>query len=224
MAEGNAHAARREGVSGIPPCILFRVSAVRGAGGSPVRLRAGGPPAPWGVGHDLEVELSTRVFMKRLSVVTLLLVGLAGLVAAAERPVPPREAPARMTLPDGFRATLFAGEPDVVQPIAFTFDDRGRMWVVECLSYPNWTDKAEGGDRVTIYHDADGDGRFDKRTVFWDKGRNLSGIALGFGGVWLCSTPELVFVPDRDGDDKPDGPPQALLDGWDLKAKHNVFN
>lgn len=162
--------------------------------------------------------------MQRWTLAALIVVGLGLLAWAADRPVAPGEAPGRMTLPDGFRATLFAGEPDVVQPIAFTFDDRGRMWVVECLSYPNWTDGKAGNDRVTIYEDADGDGRFDRRTVFWDKGRNLSGIALGFGGVWLCSTPELVFVPDRDGDDKPDGPPEVVLDGWDLKARHNVFN
>src|SRR5947209_5286352 len=57
---------------------------------------------------------------------------------AQDAPLPVAEAAARMTLPKGFTATLFAGEPDVVQPIAFTFDDRGRLWVVECLSYPDW--------------------------------------------------------------------------------------
>ncbi|HEV3080953.1 MAG TPA: PVC-type heme-binding CxxCH protein [Gemmataceae bacterium] len=130
-----------------------------------------------------------------------------------------------MTLPDGFRAALFAGEPDVVQPIAFTFDDRGRLWVVECLSYPKWTTARQGTDRVVIFEDTDGDGRFDKRTVFYDKGANLTGIAVGFGGVWLCSSPNLIFIPDRDGRDRPDGPPVVLLDGWDiLKAQHNVFN
>ena len=55
-----------------------------------------------------------------------------------DKPVPPSEAPGRMTLPEGFRATLFAGEPDVVQPIAMTTDDRGRLWVVESHSYPHW--------------------------------------------------------------------------------------
>jgi putative membrane-bound dehydrogenase-like protein len=145
--------------------------------------------------------------------------------SAADAPVPPKEAPGRMTLPDGFRATLFAGEPDVVQPIAFTFDDRGRLWVVECLSYPKWTTGSEGNDRVVIFEDTDGDGRFDKRTVFCDKGANLSGIALGFGGVWLCSTPNLLFIPARPDDDRPAGPPIVVLDGWNIKeAQHNVFN
>ena len=149
-------------------------------------------------------------------------------ISAAEpdAPVPTEQAVEHITMPTGFQATLFAGEPDVVQPIALTFDDRGRMWVVECLSYPDWDREptATGRDRVVIFEDADGDGRFDSRKVFWDHGSNLSGIELGFGGVWLCSTPNLVFVPDADGDDAPDGEPQIVLDGWDINAKHNVFN
>ena len=96
------------------------------------------------------------------------------------------------------------------------------MWVVECLSYPNWKDDGTGNDRVTILEDTDGDGKHDKRTVFFDKGVNLTGIEVGFGGVWLTAVPNLIFIPDTNGDDKPDGPPQVLLDGWDLKAKHNV--
>jgi putative membrane-bound dehydrogenase-like protein len=164
--------------------------------------------------------------MRQLLLSCLAALGLAALAALAEdKPLPPREAPLRMTLPDGFRATLFAGEPDVVQPIAFAFDDRGRLWVAECYSYPHWIkDGKEGKDRILIFEDADGDGQFDKRTVFHDKLANVSGLQVGFGGVWLCATPNLLFLPDRDGNDKPDGPPEVLLDGWSLEAKHNVFN
>jgi putative membrane-bound dehydrogenase-like protein len=141
---------------------------------------------------------------------------------AQNAPVPAKDAASRMTLPEGFKVTLFAGEPDVVQPIAFAFDDRGRLWVVENHSYPDWKGNAE--DRVLIFEDTDNDGHFDIKKVFFDKGQNLSGINLGYGGVWLCSTPNFVFIPDKNNDDTPDDPPQVLLDGWDLKAKHNVFN
>lgn len=129
-----------------------------------------------------------------------------------------------MKLPPGFKVTLFAGEPEVVQPIAFTFDDRGRMWVVECLMYPKWSQDGKGGkDRVIILEDTDGDGKHDKKTVVLDDGVNLSGIELGFGGVYLCSSPNLIFIPIKD--DKPAGKPEVLLDGWNIKdAKHNVFN
>jgi putative membrane-bound dehydrogenase-like protein len=139
-------------------------------------------------------------------------------------PIPPKEAPAKIKLPAGFNVTLFTGEPDIVQPIAFTFDDRGRLWVVECLSYPQWSTTGQGNDRVTILEDKDGDGRFDEKKIFYDKGVNLSGIEWGLGGVWLTAVPNLVFIPDRDADDKPDGEPQVILDGWDLAAKHNVVN
>jgi putative membrane-bound dehydrogenase-like protein len=163
--------------------------------------------------------------MKRLPLIVLV-----GILSATtfghgqDKPLPPSEAPKKMTLPDGFKATLFAGEPDIVQPIAFTFDDRGRLWVVECTSYPKWTKEKEGNDRVLIFEDTDGDGHFDKCTVFFDKGANLTGIEFGFGGVWLCATPNLIFIPIKEGEDKPAGPPQVILDGWDLKAQHNVFN
>ncbi|MBW3595676.1 MAG: hypothetical protein KY475_00210 [Planctomycetes bacterium] len=137
-------------------------------------------------------------------------------------PVPAAEAPQRMTLPEGFRATLFAGEPDVVQPIAVAFDDRGRLWVAECLSYPTWDE--DGEDRIVIFEDTDNDGRFDKKKIFWDEGNYLTGLAVGFGGVWACCAPHLLFIPDRDGDDVPDGEPEVVLDGWSVEGVHNVVN
>ena len=162
--------------------------------------------------------------MARCSLAALVLCFPLTVVAQEEAPerLSGDEAARQMRLPEGFRATLFAAEPEIVQPMAFTFDDRGRVWVVECLSYPSWKDDGTGGDRVTILEDTDGDGRHDKRTVFYDKGVNVSGIEVGFGGVWLTAVPNLIFIPDANGDDRPDGPPRVLLDGWDLKASHNV--
>src|SRR5437764_4407643 len=99
---------------------------------------------------------------------------------AQEKPVPPKDAPAKMTLPEGFKATLFAGEPDVVQPIAFAFDDRGRLWVAESMSYPKWLTTGQGHDRILIFEDRDGNGRFTSRKVFADNLTNVSGLQLGF--------------------------------------------
>jgi putative membrane-bound dehydrogenase-like protein len=167
--------------------------------------------------------MNIRAIVPAMAIVTAMVPFAAALPQDA--PVPAKDAPGKMTLPEGFHATLFAGEPDVVQPIAFTFDDRGRLWVVECYSYPKWhKDPKEGKDRILIFEDTDGDGRFDKRTVFHDRLANVSGIQLGFGGVWVCATPNLLFIPVKDGTDTPAGPPQIVLDGWDLKAQHNVFN
>ena len=137
-------------------------------------------------------------------------------------PLSPSESLARMTVPKGFSIKLFASEPTIGQPIAFDFDDRGRLWVVECFSHPQW--KPEGKDRVVILEDQDGDGSFDKRTVFWDQGRYLTGIAIGHGGVFLCNTPELIFLPDENRDDVPDQEPEVLLDGWTRRNHNNVIN
>ncbi len=152
------------------------------------------------------------------------LTSASAVAAQDDGPLPTALAAARMTAPPGFDVTLFAGEPDVLQPIAMTFDTRGRLWVAECLSYPHWSSEGVGNDRVIILEDTDGDGKHDKRTVFLDNGVNLSGIELGHGGVWLTATPNLLFVPDRDGDDVPDGQAEVILDGWDLNARHNIFN
>jgi putative membrane-bound dehydrogenase-like protein len=165
--------------------------------------------------------MTIEVFSMRLMLLGALLL-CAPVAVAQDRALPPEEAAATMKLPPGFKATLFAGEPAIVQPMAFTFDDRGRVWVVENLSYPTWKADGTGNDRVSILEDTDGDGRHDKRTVFLDNGVNLSGIEVGFGGVWLTSTPNFIFIPDANGDDKPDGPAKILLDGFTLECKHNV--
>jgi hypothetical protein len=88
----------------------------------------------------------------------------------------PDEAAARMTLPEGFSATAFTGEPDVRQPIAMTIDDRGRLWVAEAYGYPIRVPEEKARDRILIFEDADNDGKFDKRSVFAEKLNLVSGI------------------------------------------------
>jgi putative membrane-bound dehydrogenase-like protein len=136
----------------------------------------------------------------------------------------PEEAARAMTVPEGFKVTLFAGEPDVVQPIAFALDDRGRVWVAEAYSYPHRVPDAEAKDRILIFEDTNGDGTFDTRKVFADRLNLVSGIELGFGGVWVGAAPEFLFIPDRDGDDRPDGPPEVVLDGWGQHDTHETLN
>lgn len=134
----------------------------------------------------------------------------------------PQQTVAGMQLRDGFVASLVAGEPEVHQPIGFTIDHRGRLWVAENYSYPNW--KPTGNDRIIILEDTNADGYHDKRTVFYDKLNFVSGIEVGFGGVYVGSPPNLLFIPDRDGDDKPDGEPRVLLDGWGHHDTHETLN
>jgi putative membrane-bound dehydrogenase-like protein len=115
----------------------------------------------------------------------------------------------------------------VQQPIAMAWDARGRLWVAECYTYAEnparWDTSLR--DRIVIFEDTDNDGHFDKRTVFWDEGVRLTSIELGNGGVYALCAPNLIFIPDKNGDDKPDGAPEVLLDGFNFKTVgHNIVN
>jgi putative membrane-bound dehydrogenase-like protein len=147
--------------------------------------------------------------------------------------LPPEKAAQAMTVPEGFTVTLFAGEPDVHQPIAFCLDDRGRLWVAEAYLYPQRhphpgpvlpdAERAKG-DRILIFEDTDGDGKFDKRTVFMEGLNLVSGLEVGFGGVWIGAAPYLLYVPMKEGEDRPTGPPEILLDGWGYEDTHETLN
>lgn len=134
---------------------------------------------------------------------------------------------ARSSLPEGFQMSVFAQEPEVRQPISMTTDPRGRLWVAENDSY---SESRVGfhpqlRDRILVFEDTDNDGRHDSRKVFWDGAERLTSVEIGLGGVWAICLPNLVFIPDADHDDVPDGPPQILLDGFEFKnARHTVAN
>ncbi|MFO0881756.1 MAG: PVC-type heme-binding CxxCH protein [Gemmataceae bacterium] len=136
--------------------------------------------------------------------------------------LPPKKAAEVMSVPPGFKVQLFAGEPDVVQPIALCLDDRGRVWVAEAYSYPIRRPEKEAKDRIVIFEDTNGDGTFDKRTVFMEGLNLVSGLEVGFGGVWIGAAPHFMFVPMKD--DKPTGKPIILLDGWGYQDTHETLN
>jgi putative membrane-bound dehydrogenase-like protein len=185
-------------------------------------------------------DTRTGVFMRRTSPFACFAV-LAFFPAAAFAAEPPRPAPpapdvykfaglppdkaaAAMTVPEGFSVSLFAGEPDVCQPIAFCLDDRGRLWVAEAYSYPVRRDDKDAKDRIVIFEDTKGTGTFDKRTVFMEGLNLVSGLEVGFGGVWVGASPYLMFVPVKEGEDKPAGKPEILLDGWHYEDTHETLN
>jgi putative membrane-bound dehydrogenase-like protein len=136
----------------------------------------------------------------------------------------PEQTVAQMYLPEGFRAELVVGEPDLHQPVAFAFDERGRIWVAEAYSYPTKRPEGQGLDKIVIFEDRDGDGKFETRKVFAEGLNLVSGFEIGYGGVWVGAAPELLFIPDRNHDDIPDGPPQVLLDGFGYQDTHECLN
>lgn len=136
----------------------------------------------------------------------------------------PEEAARNTLVPAGFSVDLIAAEPELTQPIAMCFDARGRIWVIEGHTYPTKAPQGQGRDRVVIFEDTDADGSFETKRTFIE-GLNLaSGIEVGFGGVWIGAAPHLLFIPDQDRDDVPDGEPQVLLDGWGYQDTHETLN
>lgn len=159
----------------------------------------------------------------------------------------PAEAVQKMTVGDGLEVQRVASEPLVRQPVCIEFDDRGRLWVIQYLQYPNpegltrvQVDRfsrtrydripeppphgPRGADRITILTDSDSDGVMDQGHDFLN-GLNLTtGLAFGHGGVFILNVPYLLFVPDRNRDDIPDGDPEVLLSGFGMEDAHSVAN
>ncbi|MCE9531915.1 MAG: c-type cytochrome [Planctomycetes bacterium] len=133
-----------------------------------------------------------------------------------------------MKVADGFEVKLFAGEPQLVNPIAMTVDEKGRVWVVECFEYPKRTEKGKmPRDRIVILEDTDGDGVCDKRTVFAE-GKDFpvpfdmaSGLEVGNGGVYVGAPPYLFFIENKN--DKP-GKFEVLLKGFGSQDTHETLN
>lgn len=150
---------------------------------------------------------------------------LTGVYApAATPPLPPEEAAKKMTLPEGFEARIFASEPQVVNPVAMTWDERGRLWVVELYEYPLGAPAGtKPRDNVKILEDTDNDGRADKVTVFAD-GLNLAtGVLVGYGGVFVGQAPHLYFMEDTNGDDVADKK-TIVKTGFGLEDRHELLN
>ncbi|MDB6129369.1 MAG: Cytochrome c, partial [Verrucomicrobiales bacterium] len=140
----------------------------------------------------------------------------------------PEEAARSFRLPEGFKATVFAAEPDVQNPIAMSWDSRGRLWIAENYTYAETPRRFELSlrDRIIILEDTNGDGHFDKRTVFADNLQMLTSIEVGRGGVWAMCPSQMLFIPDRNHDDKPDGEAEVVLDGFTVPQEnyHNFAN
>ena len=120
---------------------------------------------------------------------------------------------------------VFASEPEVSQPVAMAVDARGRLWVAECYSFAEVAIKYDDAlrDQILIFEDTDGDGKADSRKVFAEGLQRLSSIEIGMGGVWAITHPNLIFIPDGNADDVPDGAPVIKLDGFESQTNHHTM-
>jgi putative membrane-bound dehydrogenase-like protein len=136
-------------------------------------------------------------------------------------PLSPEESAKLIQVPIGFDLELFASEPDIINPIAMEWDERGRLWIVETVDYPNTVreDKSEGDDLIKICEDTDGDGRADKFTVFAEKLNIPTSMVFSNGGIIVSQAPHFLFLKDTDGDDVADVK-KVIIDGWGTFDTH----
>ncbi len=163
------------------------------------------------------------------------------------KPLSPEAALQAFQVADDLRIEEVLADPLIAQPLQVSFDTRGRLWLVEYRQYPHpaglkvkshdvfWRavyDKVpeapphhvRGKDRITIHEDTNGDGTFDKHTVFVDGLNITSAVAVNTEGAWVLNPPYLLFYPDRNQDDIPDGDPEVHLAGFGLQDTHSVVN
>src|SRR5882672_9186560 len=125
-------------------------------------------------------------------------------------PTPAGDATKTFRVLDGFRMDLLAAEPLVASPVAMAYDENGRAYVCEMRDYP-YTDKAHHKPNqenptdaaigvVRLLEDTDGDGVFDKSTIFADGLSWPTGVACWKGGVYVAATPDIWYFKDTDGD------------------------
>ncbi|MBC7418869.1 MAG: ThuA domain-containing protein [Pedobacter sp.] len=138
-----------------------------------------------------------------------------------QAPLSPVESQLLTQIPVGFKMQLFASEPDIEKPIAMAWDERGRLWILETIDYPNTVREitGEGNDRIKICEDTNGDGKADKFTIFADKLNIPTSIVFARGGVIIAQAPDFLFLKDTNGDDKADVR-EKLISGWGKSDTH----
>jgi putative heme-binding domain-containing protein len=164
-----------------------------------------------------------------------------------DHPLSPAQSFASFKIADDLEIEQVLAEPIVRQPVSLSFDERGRLWVVQYIQYPDpaglkmlsrdnvWRavyDKVppppphqfRGLDKITIHESTKGDGVFDKHKTFLEGLNIVTSVARGRGGVWVMNPPYLLFYPDRNNDDIPDGDPEVRLSGFGLEDTHSVAN
>jgi putative membrane-bound dehydrogenase-like protein len=161
--------------------------------------------------------------------------------------LPPAESAAKLQPGPEFAVDLLLHEPQIAQPFHFSFDERGRLWVAQSRQYPYPAgltmisrdkyyrahyDKVppapphhdRGMDIISVHESSKGDGVYDRHKVFQDGLNMANAVVRGYGGVWVMHTPYLLFYPDANGDDVPDGPPEVRLAGFNFEDTHSIAN
>lgn len=137
-----------------------------------------------------------------------------------QEPLTPGQSMSLMQVPVDFELQLFASEPMIVNPIYMNWDEKGRLWVVETVDYPNEVkDDDLGDDRIKILEDTDGDGKADKTTIFAEKLNIPTSFVFSNDGIIVSQSPSFVFLKDTTGDDVADIK-RDIIPGWGKTDTH----
>ena len=173
--------------------------------------------------------------------------GGRGVMSDGSDPTPAEECVEQFEMRKGLAMQLVASEPDVSQPLFLSWDSRGRMWCAQYRQYqfpaglkvirydqhlravfdkvpdppPHGT---KGVDKITVHTDTDGDGIYDTSKDVLTELNIASSVAVGRGGIWVLNPPYLLFYPDANRDDVPDGDPEVHLTGFGIQDTHSVSN
>ncbi|MDX1907814.1 MAG: ThuA domain-containing protein [Bacteroidia bacterium] len=177
----------------------------------------------WSVGDDVRALWSQLPAMPKLTYQDAVIPNYE------KRDPPPRlqlplsaeESMKLIQVPEGFEVSLFASEPDIINPISMAWDERGRLWVIETVDYPNTVrdEDGVGDDRIKILEDTNGDGKADKVTVFAENLNIPTSLVFANGGVIVAQAPHFLFLKDTNGDDKADER-RILITGWGKSDTH----
>lgn len=175
--------------------------------------------------NDIELTAQWREYTNNAS--TTILWNIARSEGREAALLTPTEAVASMTTLDGYAVNAWANEPMITQPMAFCWDDRGRLWIAENRDYESRVAgfSNHGDSRILILEDTDHDGVADSRKVFLEGIPFPAAIAVGFDGLFLGAPPNLLFVPDRNNDDRADTADiEVRLTGWGIQDRHETLN
>lgn len=119
-------------------------------------------------------------------------------------PLSPQAALGSFRVKKGFHLELVAAEPEIASPVALSFDENGRMYVVEMIDYSERREEVPHLGRIRLLEDLDGDGVYEKSTIFATNLAWPTGVFCYNGGVFVAATPDIVYLKDTNGDGRAD--------------------
>lgn len=185
-------------------------------------LRLIGSGVQWAIG-DKVMELVAQLKIPNVSIYEDTIADFTArhFVPKMQDPLTSEESKKLIQVPLGFELQLFASEPDIVNPMAMSWDERGRLWIIEAMDYPNnFVElKGEANDRIKICEDTDGDGLADKFTVFADGLNIATSFTFANDGILVAMAPHFIFLKDTNGDDVADVR-DTVMTGWNKNDTH----